>query len=95
MGIREYLTESRLPVKDKRKLIKIIHERPDKSYDLNFDNKKIRVMKGNDKIAVSFMYSLDFIEVTDALVDIVDSTEEYDFDAKIKDDKTIFKVIKK
>lgn len=94
MDIRKYLTEARLPSIDKRKLIKLINTGPakkDESIELS-DGTKIRVLKGDEKSLMTFIYPSDNFELTDALVDIIDARGRFDFDSKVQKGNQIFEV---
>lgn len=101
MKLREHLlNEERLSSSDKRKFLKLIDKPRNTAFILssfkNYDEgeKEVDVYKRGKTI--SFEYNADFYELTNTLIDIVDSRNDLNFN--IADDpyinQTIFNIIK-
>lgn len=85
MKIRDYLTEG-IDSKTRRQLLMSIDQMPKGKTKIS----GIEV-KGDGK-SVSFTFPQDDIEITSALVNIVDSIPSRSFDYKNKGDKIVFTV---
>lgn len=103
MKLREHLlNEERLSSKDKRMFLSLI-DRPKNtaflltSFSKNYDEDEREVEVSKIGKTVSFEYNADFYELTNILIDVVDSKDDLSF--SISDEpainQTIFRVIKK